>query len=133
MNRLSLAKRVQVISALMEGVGVNAASRMTDASRPTILKLVVDLGTACAEYHDKYVRNVKAKRFQCDEVWSFCYAKAKNVPPHLKGQFGVGDVWNWIGLESQTKLVISWLVGSRDASCAYEFMSDIAARIDGRI
>jgi IS1 family transposase len=133
MNKLSLAKRVQVISALMEGVGVNAASRMTDVSKPTILKLVVDLGTACAEYHDKHVRNVKAKRVQCDEVWSFCYAKAKNVPEHLKGQFGVGDVWNWIGLESQTKLVISWLVGSRDAGSAYDFMSDIVARVDGRI
>jgi IS1 family transposase len=131
MNKLPLAKRVQVISALMEGVGVNAASRMTDVSKPTILKLVVDLGTACAKYHDKHVRNVKAKRIQCDEVWSFCYAKAKNVPEHLKGQFGVGDVWNWIGLESQTKLVISWLVGSRDAGSAYDFMSDIAARVDG--
>ena len=133
MNKLPLAKRVQVISALMEGVGVNAASRMTDVSKPTILKLVVDLGTACAEYHDKHVRNVKAKRVQCDEVWSYCHAKAKNVPEHLKGRFGVGDVWNWIGLESQTKLVISWLVGLRDAGSAYEFMSDIAARVDGRI
>jgi hypothetical protein len=71
MNKLPLAKRVQVIWALMEGVGVNAASRMTDVSKPTILKLVVDLGTACADYHDKHVRNVKAKRVQCDEVWSF--------------------------------------------------------------
>ncbi|MCI0599298.1 MAG: IS1 family transposase [Beijerinckiaceae bacterium] len=133
MNKLPLAKRAQVISALMEGVGVNAASRMTGVSKPTILKLVADLGAACAQYHDKHVRNVKAKRIQCDEIWSFCYAKAKNVPAHLKGQFGVGDVWNWIGLESQSKLVISWLVGSRDAECAYEFMSDIAARVEGRI
>ena len=77
MNKLPLAKRVQVISALMEGVGVNAASRMTEVSKTTILKLVVDLGTACAEYHDKHVRNLKAKCVQCDEVWSFCYAKAK--------------------------------------------------------
>lgn len=132
MNKLTLDKRVRVISALMEGAGVNATARMTGVSKPTILKLVVDLGTACARYHDEHVRGVAAKRVQCDEVWSFTRMKQKNIPECLRGEPGIGDTWTWVGLDADSKLVISWLIGGRSADYANMFMQDVAARLHGR-
>src|SRR6266478_545539 len=118
MNRLDITTRVSIISALVEGVGVNATSRMTGVSNNTVLKLLRDVGPACDKYHNEHVRNLKTKLVQCDEVWSFVHAKQKNVPAD-KRKFGVGDVWTWTALDADSKLLISYLVGLRDAGYAY--------------
>jgi len=133
MNRLTTKKRAQVIAALVEGNSVRATVRMTDVAKNTITKLVRDLGPACAAYMDRTLRNLPCKRIQCDEIWSFVYAKAKHVPADKMGQFGYGDVWTWVAIDADTKLVCSWLVGGRDAGCAYEFMQDLAARLAHRV
>lgn len=106
---------------------------MTGASKVTILKLLADLGKACAEYQEKALRNLTCKRIQCDEIWSFCYAKDKNVPEEKRGQFGFGDVWTWVALCADTKLVVTWAIGTRGAGTAYEFMHDLAARLANRV
>jgi IS1 family transposase len=95
--------------------------------------LLVDLGAACQKFHDKNVRNVSAKRIQCDEIWSFVYAKEKNLPEHLRGRFGLGGIWTWVALDSDTKLAISWLVGNRDADYANVFMQDVASRLNNQV
>jgi IS1 family transposase len=132
MNKLPLAKRVQVISALMEGAGVNATARMTNVSKPTILKLVADLGTACAAYHDKHVRNVKARRIQCDEIWSFNYCKDANLARAKKAPQNAGSTWTWTAIEAQSKLMISYWVGDRTGETALAFIGDMASRIVDR-
>jgi IS1 family transposase len=106
---------------------------MTGASKVTILKLLADLGKACSEYQDKTLRNLTCKRIQCDEIWSFCYAKDKNVPVNKRGQFGFGDVWTWVALCADTKLVVTWAIGTRGAGTAYEFMHDLAGRLANRV
>jgi IS1 family transposase len=106
---------------------------MTDSAKNTVVKLVVDIGRACAKYQDRSLRNLKCKRLQCDELWGFCYAKAKNVPEDKKGQFGYGDVWTWTAICADSKLVPSWLVGTRDAETANLFMEDLASRFSHRI
>src|SRR5271157_4633904 len=115
MKKLDSETRVRVIQCFLEGVGVNATCRMTGAAKNTVLKLLADLGKVCAEYLDTHVRGVKCKRIQCDEIWSFCYAKEKNVPEENRGKFGFGSIWTWIGIDAQTKLLVSHLVGLRDA------------------
>jgi IS1 family transposase len=105
---------------------------MTGTSLVTILKLLADLGTVCSQYHDALIVNVHAGRVQCDEIWNFCYAKAKNVPEQMKNH-GAGDVWTWVGIDADTKLIISYLVGGRDAEWAKQFMQDLAARVTNRI
>jgi IS1 family transposase len=133
MNRLPFEKQVQVINCLVEGVSVRATCRMTDVAKGTVLRLLTDVGAACLEFHDAKVRNVKARRVQCDEIWSFCYAKAKNVPEQFKGQYGYGDIWTWVALDADTKLAISWTVGQRDADAAHVLMRDLAFRLATRI
>ena len=133
MNQISNDTRKRIVLALIDGVGVNATCRMTGAAKNTVLKLLADLGDACAAYHDKHVRNVKARRVQCDEIWSFVYAKNKNVPEERRGEFGVGDVWTWTAIESQTKLIISYMLGLRDGGYATEFMRDVAGRLANRV
>ena len=133
MNKLSTADRVRVISALVEGCSIRATVRMTGVAKNTIVKLLADLGAACATYHDHHVRNVNAKRVQCDEIWSFVAKKQKNVPEVQRGTLGVGDAWTWVAIESQTKLVIGYLVGLRDGGYATEFMRDVASRISNRV
>ena len=95
MNRLSIQQRVQVINALVEGNSIRATVRMTGAPKNTVVKLLVELGEVCARYQDETLRGLTCRRIQCDEIWSFCYAKAKNVPADHKGDFGYGDVWTW--------------------------------------
>src|SRR6266852_1849648 len=116
MNKLIQAKRVQVIAALVEGNSIRATCRMTGVCKKAILKLLVDLGTACARYQDEHLRNLSCKHIQCDEIWSFCYAKEKNVPEAMKGKLGFGDVWTWVAIDADTKLIASYLVGGRSAS-----------------
>ena len=114
MNKLPLDKRVQILSMLCEGSSMRSISRVVDVSFNTVVKLLADAGRACEAYHDETVRNVTAKRVQCDEIWSFCYAKAKNVPTAKNAPYGAGDVWTWTALDSDSKLMVTWLVGGRE-------------------
>lgn len=133
MNRLDLRKRVQILGCLVEGNSIRATCRITDTAKNTVVKLLVDVGKACAEYQNQTLRNLPCKRIQCDEIWSFCYAKEKNVPPDLKGKFGYGDVWTWTAICADTKLVPCWLVGNRDAETATVFINDLASRLIHRV
>ncbi len=133
MNRLSTEKRAQIIGMMVEGVSIRSIVRLTGASKNTVAKLLVDVGTACDEYLDKSMRNLPCKRIQCDEIWSFVYAKEKNVPGSLKGQFGYGDVYTWTAIDAQTKLVPSFYVGRRDVESAHAFVADLASRLASRV
>lgn len=133
MNKLPLHKRVMILSLLVEGSSMRSISRTVGVSINTVTKLLIEAGEACAAYHDKTVRDVKANRVQCDEIWSFCYAKAKNVERAKAAPDGAGDVWTWTALESDTKMILAWEVGDRSAETAIEFMDDLRARIDNRV
>lgn len=133
MNKLTTQKRTQVVAALVEGASVNSVVRMTGVSKPTILKLLADLGTACAKYQDEKLRNLPCKRVQADEIWSFCFAKDKNLSEEMKGKFGFGSVWTWTAICADTKLMISWLVGERSVPYAVKFIDDLATRLAHRV
>lgn len=133
MNKLDNKRRAQIISALVEGNSIRATSRMVGVSKDTVVKLLVDVGTVCANYQDKVMRSLPCKRVQCDEIWSFCYAKAKNVSPKHQGVFGYGDVWTWTAIDADTKLVPCWHIGRRDGRAAYEFINDLASRLAHRV
>jgi len=117
----------------VEGTGINATVRMTGVSKNTILKLLADLGEACAQYQDGALHNLPCRRIQCDEIWSFCYAKDKNVPEEKRGVFGYGDVWTWVAIDADTKLVPCWHHGRRDAIAASQFINDLASRLSHRV
>lgn len=133
MNKLSNEKRVQVVRALVEGNSIRATVRMTGAAKNTVVKLLADLGSACLDYQDAAMRDLSCKRLQCDEIWSFCYSKDKNVPDKFKGQFGYGDVWTWTAIDADTKLVPCWHIGNRDGRDARIFIDDLAARLANRV
>src|SRR5438093_7893844 len=133
MNRLPISKKVAVISALVEGCSVRSTSRLTGVAKGTILRLLAQVGAACARYQDEAIRNVAAKRIQIDEIWSFVGAKQKNVTTENAARGAVGDVWTFVAIEAQTKLVLSWLIGLRDAGCATDFLQDVAGRLSNRI
>lgn len=133
MNKLKKDKQIQVVAALIEGNSIWATCRMTGVAKNTVVKLLIALGKACAEYQDKVFKNLSCKRIQCDEIWSFCYAKEKNVPKDKKGKFGYGDVWTFTALCADTKLVPSWLIGKRDLFNAITFMKDLAGRLKNRV
>ena len=133
MNRLSGERRTQVITALVEGCSINSTSRMTGVAKNTILRLLAQVGMACADFQDRVLRNLKCKRIQCDEIWQFCYAKEKNVPQEKKGQFGYGDVWTWVAIDADTKLVSSFMLGNWDARTARIFIDDLASRLSTRV
>lgn len=133
MNKLSIEKRTQVIKALVEGNSIRATCRMTDTAKGTVTRLLRDVGKACSVYQDKHLRNLSCKLIQCDEIWSFCYAKQKNVPEDKQGQFGYGDIWTWTAIDAETKLVLSWLVGLREADYAQEFINDLKNRLSNRV
>src|SRR5579872_4533948 len=111
MNRLPIARRAAILGMLVEGNSLRATSRLADVSINTVTKLLVDLGAGCAEYQNRTLRNLACRRIECDEICAFCYAKAKNVPADKQGQFGYGDVWTWVAIDPDTKLVPSWCVG----------------------
>jgi IS1 family transposase len=134
MNQLSTADRAKVIAALVEGNSLRATSRMTGVARMTVEKLLRDMGAACQRFHDETVRNLKTKRVQCDEIWSFCYAKNRNVTPEiLERNPDAGDVWTWTALDADSKLAVAWLVGDRNLPTAYAFLRDVAGRLTNRI
>ena len=132
MNVLTTEERTRIVAALVEGNSLRAISRMTGVSRNTINKLLIDLGTACSDYQDKVFRNLKCKNLQCDEIWSLVGCKQKNVTPENKDN-GWGDVWTWVALDADTKLVPTWFVGTRDAGAAYHFIHDLAGRLTNRV
>jgi IS1 family transposase len=131
MNRLSTAKRVQVVAALVEGTSINATCRMTGVAKHTVLNLLRDLGCMAAAYHHRNVRGLRVRRLQCDEIWAFIGCKKKNATPKQKAN-GWGDVWTWTAIDAETKLCVTYLIGQRDSACAYEFMQDCAERIISR-
>src|SRR6266446_9750756 len=132
MNKLSTEERKRVIAALVEGNSLRAVTRMTGVHRTTVMKLLCDLGRACSEYQDKVFRDLKCKHIQCDEIWTFVYAKEKNIGT-LKKSEGAGDAWTWVALCADTKLVPCWFVGRRHAGAAYHFINDLAERLANRV
>jgi IS1 family transposase len=118
---------------MVEGVSMQSITRLTGVSKNTVAKLLKDAGEACIAYHDEHVRGVKAKRVQCDEIWSFCQMKEKNVPKAVRGTFGIGDVYTWTGIDSESKLILSYLVGKRDGRYAKVFIDDLASRLANRV
>jgi len=131
MNKLPIEKRVQIINLLVEGNSLRATSRLADVSINTVTKLLVNVGRACDKFHSEQVREVTTKRIQCDEIWSFVYSEQKNVPEGMDEV--ASDVWTWVGIDADTKLVVSWLVGGRDADSANAFMNDVAFRLKNRV
>jgi IS1 family transposase len=133
MNKLPLAKRVQILAMLCEGSSMRSTSRIADVSINTVSKLLVEAGEACLALHDETVRNVKASRIQCDEIWSFCYAKEKNVATAKAAPDGAGDVWTWTAIDADTKLMVSYFVGDRSAESAMIVMDDLRGRLANRV
>jgi len=133
MNKLNRHKQSQIIAALVEGSSLRSTARICDVAFNTVLNLLPQIGNAVADYQDRTLRNLRCKRIQCDECWSFCYAKEKNVPAEKKGQFGFGDAWTWVAIDAETKLVPSFMVGNRDLQSARIFINDLAGRLSNRI
>ena len=133
MNKLPQSKRVMILNMMVEGMSMRSISRTADVSINTVTKLLVDAGWACAEYHDEMVRGIRAKRVQCDEIWSFCYAKDKNVETAKNAPGGSGDVWTWTALDSDSKMILSFLIGDRSLDTARDFMLDLRSRLLGRV
>ena len=136
MNKLSNAVRAQIVSCLVEGNSIRSTVRITGVSKNTVIKLLRELGQVCSEYQDQALRNLPCKRVECDEIWSFVQKKQKNLPELPEGKrhaFGIGDVWTFTAICPDTKIVPTWLVGSRDSGCAYEFMTDLSVRLANRV
>lgn len=133
MYTLSLEQKTRVVSSLVEGNSIRATCRITGVAKGTVTRLLECIGKACMEYQDVVLRDLPCKYIQCDEIWSFCYAKEKNVPKDSKGKFGFGDVWTWVAIDAETKLVPSWSVGLRDAYYAQKFMDDLKSRLANRV
>ena len=133
MNKLNIERQAQVIKVLCEGNSIRSTARITNTSINTVVKLLKEVGAACAKYQDLHLRALPCKTIQYDEIWSFCYAKQKNVPDEKKGRFGYGDVWTWTAIDADTKLIASWSVGLRDAGYAYRFMRDLQSRLANRV
>lgn len=131
MNKLPINKRVQIINCLVEGMSMRATSRLADVSINTVTKLLVDVGRACEKFHNEKVQNIAAKKIQCDEIWSFVYSKEKNVPEGMEDY--AGDIWTWTALDADSKMIVSWYVGQRDAIAANDFMNDVASRLANRV
>lgn len=130
MNKLSLEKRVQILSMLVEGSSMRAISRVADVSINTVAKLLMEAGEVAADFHAVTVRNVNSKRVQADEIWSFCGAKQRNVTEKNQAH---GDVWTWTALDADSKLILTWFAGDRSVPSAEAFLSDLADRLAGRI
>ena len=133
MNQLDATTRTRIVAALVEGNSIRATCRMTGAAKGTVLKLLADLGEACAAHHNVHVRNVGAKRVQCDEIWSFIGCKDKALAEEERGTGELGSVWTWTAIDADSKLIVGYHVGTRDAACAYEFMTDLAGRLSSRV
>jgi IS1 family transposase len=132
-NKLPIAKKVQIINMLVEGMSLRAASRIADVSINTVTKLLVDTGKACQAFHDETVHSLNSTRIEADEIWSFVYAKQKNVADMVSDVEGAGDVWTWTAIDADSKMIVSYFVGDRDAQAAYAFMCDVKSRLNNRV
>ncbi|MGI8936603.1 MAG: IS1 family transposase [Iamia sp.] len=128
-NRLSTERRGQIVGCLVEGMPIRATVRVTGAAKNTISSLLVDLGEACTEYQDGALTDLGCERIECDEIWSFCYSKQKNVPEEHQGEYGYGDIWTWTAIDADTKLVPSWLIGERTTEDCFVFLRDLRSRL----
>lgn len=133
MRKLDSKTRALIIRLLVEGNSIRATARIADVSKNTVNKLLIDAGKACEKFHDEHVREVKASVIQCDEIWSFCYAKAKNVATAKTAPEGAGDTWTWTAIDSESKLIVSYMVGGRDGEYAIGFMDDLRSRLANRV
>jgi IS1 family transposase len=133
MNKLTHKKRCAVVRCLVDGCSVRATVRMTGVAKNTIQRITRELGEACLSFQDKMLQNINSRRIQCDEVWCFCYAKDKNLPDQMRGEPGVGSMWTWTAMDAETKLIISWRLGARDAPNAHRFMADVSERLANRV
>lgn len=133
MNKLPTAKRVQILQMLCEGSSMRAVSRVCDVSINPVSKLLVEAGKFCFHFHDQRVRGIKSERVQVDEIWSFNYVKAANLQNAKAAPIGAGDVWTWTALDADSKMIVSWMVGERDANWAEAFIDDLSYRVAGRI
>jgi len=133
MNVLTTKDRAQILSLLVEGNSINATSRITGVSKNTILKLLVHVGNACLDYQDRVMRNLPCRKLQADEIWAFVGMKQRRVPQELKGVLGIGDVYTWLAIDADTKLIPCWHVGTRDSESAYYFIHDLAPRLANRV
>ncbi len=133
MNCLSTEERARVVNCLIEGCSLRSTVRLTGVAKKTVSRILVEVGEACAAYHDRIMRNLPCKVIQVDEVWSFTYCKQANIPDHLQGQDGIGDTWTWIAIDADSKLIPSWHVGLRDSAAAYHFIHDLAGRLAHRV
>jgi IS1 family transposase len=133
MKKLPAADRARILHLLCEGSSIRAVTRLTGASKNTVIKLMIDAGKACSAYHDEHVRGLTSRRIQVDEIWSFTYAKQKNVATAKAAPDGAGDTWTWTAIDAETKFIASWFVGGRDGECASWFMDDLAKRLASRV
>lgn len=133
MNRLSRTERAQIIRTLVEGNSIRSTSRMTGFAQNTIMKLLVELGDAVTEYQSRTLRNLTSTHIECDEIWAFCHAKKHHVPKEHLGEIGYGDVWTWTAIDADSKLIPTWLVGTREAPDAYAFIADLGSRLANRV
>lgn len=133
MNKLNHKEQAQILRCLVEGNSIRGTARITGRSKDTVMKLMVDIGKACLAYQDKYLVNLPCTRIECDEIWSFCYAKKKNVPEDKKGLVGYGDVWTWTAICADTKLIPTWAVGNRGVEIGKCFMQDLASRLKNKV
>lgn len=133
MRKLALKSRVQILNLLCEGMSMRAIARISDVSFNTVAKLLIDAGTVCAEMHDEMVQGVKASRIQCDEIWAFNYCKQKTVASAKAAPADAGDIWTWTGIDADSKLIVSYLVGDRSGDAAMELMDDLRSRLANRV
>jgi IS1 family transposase len=133
MNKLSTARRAQILGMMVEGNSIRAIVRMTGASKNTIVKLLEDAGEAFSAYQDRVFRDLKLKRLQLDEIWAFCYAKQRNVMLAKAAPEEAGDIWTWVAIDAETKLVPSWRIGDRSGETATEFVCDLSKRLASRV
>src|SRR5260221_6354046 len=133
MNRLNIEQRAKILGCMVEGNSIRATSRLTGADKKTVLRLLAEFGEACRKFHDEKVRSVKSQRVQCDEIWSFVYAKERNVPDRCRGVCGFGDVYTWTALCADSKLIIDYRVDRRDEEAAHNFIHGLSKRLANRI
>ena len=133
MNKLSPERQAEVLKVLCEGNSIRSTARITGTAINSVVTILKKAGKVCLEYQDKCLRNLATQRIECDEIWSFCYAKQRNLPPEKQGRLGYGDIWTFVALDADTKLAVSWLVGLREPWYAYEFLKDVKKRVRSRI
>jgi len=133
MNRLPIEERVRILSALVEGNSIRGTCRKVGVDKKTVLRLLADVGDACDRYMDETMRDLNCVRIQCDEIWSYCHAKERNLKPEFRAQDGVGDLWTWTAIDADTKLIVSWYLGKRSPRDAKLFVRDLAHRIKSNV